>query len=243
MEKAEDVKEPDIESLEEAAGEADDTLTIAKGQEVKLSERLDALGRTLASLKENTRKTEELEKQNQVLGYVADVANGNNPWKLTFQRFVLGALLDDVLVAASERLKIMSRGRYLLLRERNVADRRQAAGLALAVQDHYTGDSRPVGTLSGGESFLAALSLALGLADVVQSYAGGIRLDAMFIDEGFGSLDSEALDLAMRALEDLRAGGRLVGIISHVPELKERIDARLEVTAGKSGSQARFVVG
>jgi len=243
MEKAEDVKEPDIESLEEAAGEADDTLTIAKGQEVKLSERLDALGRTLASLKENTRKTEELEKQNQVLGYVADVANGNNPWKLTFQRFVLGALLDDVLVAASERLKIMSRGRYLLLRERNVADRRQAAGLALAVQDHYTGDSRPVGTLSGGESFLAALSLALGLADVVQSYAGGIRLDAMFIDEGFGSLDSEALDAAMRAVEDVRTGGRLVGIISHVPELKERIDARLEVTAGKSGSQARFVVG
>lgn len=243
MEKADDVKEPELESLEEAATKADEELTTVKGQEATLNERLDTLGRTLASLKENTRKTEELEQQNQVLGYVADVANGRNPWNLTFQRFVLGALLDDVLVAASERLKIMSRGRYLLLRERDVADRRQAAGLALAVQDHYTGNTRPVGTLSGGESFLAALSLALGLADVVQSYAGGIRLDAMFIDEGFGSLDSEALDAAMRALEDLRTGGRLVGIISHVPELKERIDARLEVTAGKSGSQARFVVG
>jgi len=102
--------------------------------------------------------------------------------------------------------------------------------------------SRPVGTLSGGESFLAALSLALGLADVVQSYTGGVYLDTIFIDEGFGSLDSDAIDAAMQALIDLQKGGRLVGIISHVPELKERIDTRLEVTAAKSGSAAHFVL-
>jgi len=243
MEAADGIKAPDMDSLEEAARKAEEELASAQGRVATIKAQLDRLDKTINGLEDNTRQALELEKQNSSLGYVADVANGQNPQRLTFQRFVLGALLDDVLIAASERLRIMSRGRYQLLREQEVSDRRVAAGLALAVQDHYTGDTRPVGTLSGGESFQAALSLALGLADVVQSYAGGIRLDAMFIDEGFGSLDSEALDLAMRALEDLRAGGRLVGIISHVPELKERIDARLEVTAGKSGSQARFVVG
>ena len=98
-------------------------------------------------------------------------------------------------------------------------------------------------TLSGGEGFLASLSLALGLADVVQSVLGGIRLDTVFVDEGFGSLDPEALDLAFRALVDLQRTGRLVGIISHVPDLKEQINARLEVSAGRNGSTARFVMG
>src|SRR5579884_1963181 len=97
--------------------------------------------------------------------------------------------------------------------------------------------------MSGGESFLASLSLALGLADVVQSRAGGIRLETIFVDEGFGTLDPESLDLATRALQDLQQGGRLVGIISHVTELKEWIDARLEITAGQRGSVARFIVG
>jgi len=97
--------------------------------------------------------------------------------------------------------------------------------------------------LSGGESFLASLSLALGLADVVQSYAGGMRLETIFVDEGFGSLDEEAMDQALRALIDLQQTGRLVGIISHVRELRERIDTRLEVTADRNGSRARFVVG
>jgi hypothetical protein len=100
-----------------------------------------------------------------------------------------------------------------------------------------------LGTLSGGETFLAALSLALGLADVVQSYAGGIRLDTIFIDEGFGSLDTDALDDAMRALVDLQQAGRLVGIISHMPELKERIDVRLEITSENIGSKAVFRCG
>jgi exonuclease SbcC len=110
------------------------------------------------------------------------------------------------------------------------------------VMDAHTGVARPAATLSGGESFLASLSLALGLADVVQSHSGGIRLETMFVDEGFGTLDPDSLDLAMRALEDLQAGGRLVGIISHVVELKERVGARLEVVPGRRGSTARFVV-
>jgi exonuclease SbcC len=135
-----------------------------------------------------------------------------------------------------------AKGRYNLRRKAGSADGRSGAGLDLDVDDAHTGVARAVATLSGGESFLASLSLALGLADVVQGHSGGIHLQTMFIDEGFGSLDPEALDLAIRSLIDLQAGGRLVGIISHVPELRERIDARLEITTGKQGSRAQFVL-
>jgi exonuclease SbcC len=134
----------------------------------------------------------------------------------------------------------MTRGRYLLRRNVDAGDRRAAGGLELMVEDSYTATSRPVATLSGGESFQAALALALGLSEVVQSYSGGIRLDTMFIDEGFGSLDPEALDLAIDTLIDLQQSGRMVGVISHVPELRERLDVRLEIVAGPGGSRARF---
>jgi len=135
----------------------------------------------------------------------------------------------------------MSGQRFSLNRVASGGDKRMAHGLDLEVWDEYTGTARPVSTLSGGESFLASLSLALGLADVVQSYSGGVNLDTIFIDEGFGSLDPEALDLAFQALLDLQASGRLVAIISHVPELRDRIPTRLEVTSGRSGSSAAFV--
>ncbi len=177
-----------------------------------------------------------------VIGRLSQVANGDNQLRLSFQRFVLGALLDDVLVAATRRLAIMSRGRYMLQRADEPRDGRKAAGLDLSVLDEWTGMQRPVSTLSGGETFLAALSLALGLAEVVQAYAGGIHLDTVFVDEGFGSLDEEALAAALEALTGLQQGGRLVGIISHVSELQEQIDARLQITAGRTGSTARFVV-
>jgi len=136
----------------------------------------------------------------------------------------------------------MTRGRYDLERERTREDARRAGGLDLVVLDAFTGTSRPVNTLSGGEGFMASLALALGLADVVSSYAAGIRLETIFVDEGFGSLDDEALDLALQTLMQLREGGRLVGIISHVAELRNRIDARLEVTPTGKGSSARFVM-
>ena len=120
----------------------------------------------------------------------------------------------------------------------------QQGGLDMEIFDHYSGYARPLATLSGGESFLASLSLALGLADVVQACAGGVRLDTMFIDEGFGTLDSETLDVALKALFELQKSGRLIGIISHVEELRSRIPARLEVTKTKSGgSTAHFELG
>ena len=173
---------------------------------------------------------------------VADVATGNNDQRMSFQRYVLATLLEEVLVATTLRLRVMSRGRFEIRRRLQAADLRSAAGLDLEVFDQYTGTTRAVTTLSGGESFLASLALALGLSDVVQSYAGGIRLDAIFVDEGFGTLDPDALDFAVSALKDLQQTGRLVGIISHVAELREWIDARLELKAGQAGSVAEFVV-
>jgi exonuclease SbcC len=185
----------------------------------------------------------EIKKEEErygVIGRLSEVSNGANSFGITFQRFVLGVLLDDITIAATERLKLMSRGRYHLRRTLDRSRKNAAGGLDLEVFDTYTGIERPVTTLSGGESFLASLSLALGLADVVQSYSGGISLDTIFVDEGFGTLDPESLDFAMKTLIDLQKGGRLVGIISHVPELKERIDARLEVMPADRGSIARF---
>ena len=161
--------------------------------------------------------------------------------RISLQRFVLSVLLDDVLIQASQRLHIMSNGRYQLVRKEDRSKGNKASGLDLEVEDSYTGKNRPVATLSGGESFMAALSLALGLSDVVQSYAGGIKLDTLFIDEGFGSLDPESLDLAIRTLIDLQATGRMIGIISHVSELKEQMALRLDVISSKNGSSIRTV--
>jgi exonuclease SbcC len=144
-----------------------------------------------------------------------------------------------VAEAASERLLVMSRGRYRLRHDASVARKNGASGLALVVEDGWTGVlDRPVGALSGGESFLASLALALGLSDVVLRRSGGMRLDSLFVDEGFGSLDEETLDHAVRALEELREHGRLVGIISHVPELRRRVPARIEVRREGEGSTA-----
>ena len=145
--------------------------------------------------------------------------------------------------AANLRLSPMTHQRYQLRRAEGAGDRRRRGGLDLEVMDAYTGRSRPVSTLSGGEGFETALSLALGLADTVQARSGGIQLDAIFVDEGFGSLGESDLDAVIQALQDLQDGGRLVGIISHVHELRERIQTRLEVTKGRDGSRVRFVMG
>lgn len=138
----------------------------------------------------------------------------------------------------------MSGGQYELKRKEEAENLRSQSGLELDVIDHYNGSVRSVRTLSGGESFQASLALALGLSDEIQSAAGGIQLDAMFIDEGFGSLDEESLEQAMKALINLADGNRLVGIISHVAELKERIDKQIVVTKQKAeGSTVKVITG
>ncbi|MCR4426750.1 MAG: SMC family ATPase [Firmicutes bacterium] len=235
--------EPDMASLEEAFVRAQAETDAAVAERARLGSQVARERQWLESLRRIERNFSELEAKYAVAGRVAEVACGANEYGLTFERFVLGAMLDDVTSAATERLRVMSRGRYQLRRTMDRARRNSPGGLELEVLDSFTGTERSVSTLSGGEGFLASLALALGLADVVQAYSGGIRLDTIFVDEGFGSLDPESLDLALAALMDLQKGsGRLVGIISHVPELKERIDARLEVTTTEKGSIARFRV-
>jgi exonuclease SbcC len=235
-------KRPDLEALESRAEDAktrsDETIKLA-AEVRKEHDHVSGLCKEWASIE---RRTKTLERRYSVAGKIADVANGKNDRGIAFQRFVLAAILDEVLSAATQRLTLMTRGRFTLHRAGERADRRHAGGLDLEVFDTFSGSTRPVSTLSGGETFLAALSLALGLADVVQVQAGGMYLETIFIDEGFGSLDPEALDLAVRALMDLQAGNRLVGIISHVPELRERIDVRLEIRSSRGGgSRAAFV--
>ena len=199
---------------------------------------------TLSSLEELESSMGEARKKVEFLGRLNDLANGGEQGfkNVTFERYVLGAILDEVVYAANLRLQKMSRSRYSLERSDYTGGGRGKQGLDLAVMDAFTGQSRPANTLSGGETFLASMALALGLADVIQSYAGGIHMDTMFIDEGFGTLDPDTLELAMETLVQLQSSGRLIGMISHVPELKTRIPAHLEVTRGDEGSTAKFVI-
>ena len=170
---------------------------------------------------------------------LSDAASGKIS-KISFQRYYLATMFKEVIEEANNRLEKMSGGRYRFKSKDEVTDRRYSGGLDLEIVDDYTGTARPVETLSGGESFLASLSLALGLAAVVQNNAGGIKLDTIFIDEGFGTLDTETLDFAMKTLLELQSGGRLVGIVSHVEELKNQVPVRLEVFKTKTGSYAKF---
>ena len=168
---------------------------------------------------------------------LAATANGAVPGKekIMLETYIQTAYFDRILGRANTRLLIMSGGQYELRRCARAGDNRSQTGLELEVIDHYNGTARSVKTLSGGETFAASLSLALGLSDEVQATAGGVQLEAMFVDEGFGSLDSEALQQALAALVGVSGGNRIVGIISHVAELKDRIDRQIIVTKDRSG--------
>ena len=184
----------------------------------------------------------QTEQEHQSIGHLAKIARGDNEQKVSFERYVLAAFFNDIIDAANNRLKKMTGGRYQMSRITQKGKGGGQSGLEIEVFDYYTGQARHVKTLSGGESFKASLALALGLAEVVQSYAGGISLETMFVDEGFGTLDPESLDTAIGCLIELQHSGRLVGIISHVPELKTSIDARLEIEGDKDGSRAKFYI-
>ena len=179
---------------------------------------------------------------------LSDTANGtlNGKRKIELETYIQMAYFDRIVERANLRLMTMSRNQYELKRREEGDNRKEKTGLELNVIDHYNGTQRSVRTLSGGESFQASLSLALGLSDEIQACAGGIHLDSMFVDEGFGSLDEEALNQAISALVSLTEGRRMVGIISHVPGLKERIDRQIVVTKRRSengvGSRAEIVL-
>ncbi|MBX3314554.1 MAG: SMC family ATPase [Actinobacteria bacterium] len=167
---------------------------------------------------------------------VADRCSGRTAPRVPLQRWVLATYLEEVCAHANRRLATMTSGRYRLLVTRTPAKANQPAGLDLRVHDANTNQEREVTTLSGGETFQASLALALGVADSVEAHTGGVRLDALFVDEGFGTLDPDALELALDELDGLRAGGRMVGVISHVQRLRERIRLGAEVHKGEDGS-------
>jgi DNA repair protein SbcC/Rad50 len=207
---------------------------------------LDRAGRCVADLDvlagEVTAVQVELDERRdafQQVGELADLVNGRgaNVLRMRLQSYVLAARLEQVAEAASRRLQDMSGGRYTL-RHSDAQGRNGArGGLGLDVLDEYTGCLRATKTLSGGESFMASLALALGLADVVTAESGGVRIDTLFVDEGFGTLDAQALDSVMTVLDELRRGGRTVGVISHLEELRTRIPTRIEVISGRHGSR------
>ena len=225
------------------------TLDAVKAEFNQTKEGRIALQTTLQSKDKELKRAEQeqkaidrLDSQYLSLGRIADVANGNNNKRTSFHRFILQTLLDEVLEVASYRLKKMTNQKFTLSRDDGLRDARKQSGLDLILTDTFTGTQRSVKSLSGGEGFLAALSLALGLSEVVQAHAGGIKLDTIFIDEGFGSLSPDALDQVIDVLNSLSGEGRLVGIISHVPELKQQIYAQLQVQEGLNGSTACFKV-
>ncbi len=225
-------------SLDQANGELD------KCKEIRITQQtiLEGKVKEKERAEKEQQKIDMLDGKYQSLGRIADVANGNNNKRTSFHRFVLQTLLDEVLEVASSRLKRMTNQKFYLSRDDGLRDARKQSGLDLILTDTFTGTQRSVKSLSGGEGFLAALSLALGLSDVVQAHAGGIKLDTIFIDEGFGSLSPDALDQVIDVLNGLSGEGRLVGIISHVPELKQQIGAQLQVVEGVNGSSASFRV-
>ncbi len=202
--------------------------------------RFNNNSKTIKQLTAALDKLKTLEDKYFIIGKLANVSKGNNPQRITFERYVLAAYFDEIIIAANHRLTRMTGSRYYLKRKEEKGKGRAQQGLELEVFDNYTGKARHVKTLSGGEGFKASLSLALGLADVVQSYSGGISLDTLFVDEGFGSLDPESLDSAIECLTEIQKTGRLVGVISHVTEIKERIQSVLEVIPNKEGSFVNF---
>jgi exonuclease SbcC len=229
---------PDLAALEGTRAASAEAARAARDEVVRLEKDLERLRQLEARLgARGARGGGDAELA--VAGKVAEIARGHNALNMSLQRFVLAARLEEVAEAASRRLLQMSRGRFRLRHDAAVARKNQASGLSLVVEDAWTGvTDRPVGALSGGESFLASLALALGLSDVVLRRSGGLRLDALFVDEGFGSLDEDTLDDAVRTLEDLRKSGRVVGVISHVAELRRRIPARIEIQRRAEGSVA-----
>ncbi|NMH71037.1 SMC family ATPase [Bacillus sp. RO3] len=235
-----DKDKPDIISIERSISHVTEEMSLVNDELNKIKTNTNENKRILSRVTTINEGIKHMESKYQMVGHLAEVARGQNANRITFERYVLASFLEDILKVANERLTKMTSGRYQLIRKTDRSKGNVQSGLELLVFDQYTGQERHVKTLSGGESFKASLALALGLADVVQQYAGGVSLETMFIDEGFGTLDPESLDHAIEALMDIQSSGRLVGLISHVPELKERIDARLEVISSQNGSRTEF---
>ncbi|ENN6621521.1 SMC family ATPase [Listeria monocytogenes] len=240
-EKLQNKQKPNIEQLEFIMKEKQLELSQSEENTMKQREFVTKRKELVENYQNSIQTVEQAEENYADIGLLADAAHGKNARRLTFERYILAMFLDTIIHRANHRLSKMTSGRFELQRKMEKAKGNVQSGLELEVFDEYTGLTRHVKTLSGGESFKTSLALALSLAEVVQEMAGGISLETMFIDEGFGTLDPESLEAAVECLLETQENGRLVGIISHVPELKERISARLEVTATNHGSTTKFI--
>lgn len=233
----------ELTQIEEQLKELEIQLDIIKEQR----QRTKSANEYISDLHENIRRIDEQiheeETAFQELVDLYEVMKGDNESRISFERYILIEYLEQIVQVANERLRKLSNGQFFLKRSERVEKRNRQSGLGLDVYDAYTGQTRDVKTLSGGEKFNASLCLALGMADIIQSYEGGISIETMFIDEGFGSLDEESLTKAVDALIDLQKSGRFIGVISHVQELKNAMPAVLEVMKQKDGcSKTSFVV-
>ncbi|WEG11789.1 SMC family ATPase [Pullulanibacillus sp. KACC 23026] len=237
-------KEPsDLEALRQSLQEKKsqkDRVQAERDQYRQLKQRVLSIGQNLL---EQRSRLEAVENQLSTIQDLYDVIRGHNTKSLSLERYLQIEYLEQIIQHANLRLQKLSNGQFHLIRSERIEKNNRPSGLGLDVYDAYTGQTRDVKSLSGGEKFNASLSLALGMADVIQAYKGGVSIETMFIDEGFGSLDEESLNKAIDALIDLQKSGRMIGVISHVQELKTAIPALLEVKKNKEGhSQARFVV-
>lgn len=227
---------PDIAALTAARDTAQ--LKLEEGQQTltRLKRDLEAKLETQQKVDTLSVRIAKLEEEYGPVGELSDLVNGNNDRKVRLPDFAIAAMFDEVLVAANQRLGPMTDGRYQLLRPEDVVGGRQKRGLDIAVFDANTEKSRPTKTLSGGEGFQASLALALGLSDVVQQNSGGIKLDAIFIDEGFGTLDEDTLNTALETLYELTNDKRSVGLISHTEQVKSMITEGFDIEVTPSGS-------
>ncbi len=238
-------EECDVPAIEQQKKELERIKSDITTKQKEIAIRMSGNSTILKNLQSSCDEIEKTEQQLTCLKALSDTANGNvsGKEKIMLETYIQSTYFDRIINRANVRFMMMSGGQYELIRQTIVENKKSQSGLELNVIDHYNGSERSVKTLSGGESFMASLSLALGLSDEIQSAAGGIRLDTMFVDEGFGTLDEETLQQAMRALHQLTDGNRLVGIISHVSDLKNRIDKQIIVKKDRIGqSTARIVL-
>lgn len=242
-ERIKDKKEVDIEKMQNEINESRIKTEELSENYDKFHSRYDSNNKLFDNIQKSVKEFSKLQEEFEMINILSETANGKLTGKrrITFEQYIQTHYFDMIIEAANRRFRKISNNQFELCRKEDT-DKTGQKSLDLNVMDYYTGKERSVKTLSGGESFKAALSLSLGLSDIVQNQAGGIQLDTMFIDEGFGSLDDESLSQALTVLSDLSNENRLIGIISHVSELKNRIDRKIIVTKTKQGSNVRVEV-
>ncbi|HSO63655.1 MAG TPA: SbcC/MukB-like Walker B domain-containing protein, partial [Ornithinibacter sp.] len=241
-----DADAPDLPALAAAARTARDGLLAAAAAQDEASRGLRGVERLLPLVEDACEVVATAATRDARVRELADTTSGtgqDNTLRMRLTSYVLAARLEKVATLANERLSVMGAGRYVLEHSDERAARGARSGLGLRVLDQWTGRVRDTATLSGGESFMASLALALGLADAVREEAGGLDLGTLFIDEGFGSLDDDSLEQVLDVLDSLREGGRAVGVVSHVADLRARVTHQAVVHKGASGSTVEVRVG